>query len=103
MSGGAVGVWNIVSKYGDYFSCAVPVSCPGYVNPESYKNVPVRAFVGGASDDYNTYYWSMVGTVNQLKNAGLNATLEVIPGGTHGSTYHTVYSKKDVIEWMLEQ
>lgn len=103
MSGGAVGVWNIVSKYGDYFSCAVPVSCPGNVNPESFKNVPVRAFVGGASDDYNTYYGSMVATVNKIKNAGYNATLEVVPGGTHGSTYHTVYSRKEVIEWMLEQ
>ncbi len=103
MSGGAVGVWNIVSKYGDYFSCAVPVSCPGYVNPNSYKNVPVRAFVGGAHDDYSTYFGSMSANVNQLKNAGCSATLEVIPGGTHGSTYHTVYSKKEVIEWMLEQ
>ena len=103
MSGGAVGVWNIVSKYGDYFSCAVPVSCPGYVNPNSYKNVPVRAFVGGAHDDYSTYFGSMSANVNQLKNAGCSATLEVIPGGTHSSTYHTVYSKKEVIEWMLEQ
>lgn len=103
MSGGAVGVWNLVSKYGDYFSCAVPVSCPGYVNANNYKNVPVRAFVGGASDDYNTYYWSMVSSVNSVNNGGGNATLEVIPGGTHGSTYHTVYSTPEVIEWMLEQ
>ena len=71
MSGGAVGVWSIVSKYGDYFSCAVPVSCGGYVDPESYKNVPVRAFVGGAADDYNTYYGSMSANVQSLKNAGM--------------------------------
>ena len=103
MSGGAVGVWNMVSKYGDYFSCAVPVSCPGYVKVESYKNVPVRAFVGGAADDYNTYHGSMYANVQSLKNAGLNATLEVIKGGTHGSTYHTVYSTPEVVEWMLEQ
>jgi predicted peptidase len=103
MSGGAVGVWSMVSKYGDYFSCAVPVSCPGYVKTESYKNVPVRAFVGGASDDYNTYYGSMAANVHQLKNAGLSAALEVIPGGTHGSTYHTVYSTQEVVDWMLEQ
>ena len=103
MSGGAVGVWSMVSKYGDYFSCAVPVSCPGYVKLESYRNVPVRAFVGGASDDYNTYYRSMYSNVQSLKNAGLKATLEVIKGGTHGSTYHTVYSTPEVVEWMLEQ
>lgn len=103
MSGGAVGVWSMVSKYGDYFSCAVPVSCPGYVNTDSYANVPVRAFVGGASDDYNTYYGSMVANVNALKNAGRNATLEIIPGGTHSSTYHTVYSTQEVVDWMLEQ
>lgn len=103
MSGGAVGVWSMVSKYGDYFSCAVPVSCPGYVKPESYKNVPVRAFVGGAADDYNTYYGSMAANVNQLKNAGMNATLEIIKGGTHSSTYHTVYSTQEVVNWMLEQ
>ena len=77
MSGGAVGVWSMVSKYGDYFSCAVPVSCPGYVKTESYKNVPVRAFVGGAADDYNTYYGSMAANVQSLKNAGMNATLEI--------------------------
>ena len=103
MSGGAVGVWSMVSKYGDYFSCAVPVSCPGYVKVESYKNVPVRAFVGGAADDYNTYYGSMAANVQSLKNAGLNATLEVIKGGTHSSTYHTVYSTPEVVDWMLEQ
>lgn len=103
MSGGAVGVWNMVSKYGDYFSCAVPVSCPGYVKVESYKNVPVRAFVGGAADDYNTYHGSMYANVQSLKNAGLNATLEVIKGGTHSSTYHTVYSTPEVVDWMLEQ
>lgn len=103
MSGGAVGVWSLVSKYGDYFSCAVPVSCPGYVNTDSYKNVPVRAFVGGASDDYNTYYWSMYNNVKTINNVWGNATLEVISGGTHSSTYHTVYSTPEVIEWMLEQ
>ena len=103
MSGGAVGVWSMVSKYGDYFSCAVPVSCPGYVKTESYKNVPVRAFVGGAADDYNTYYGSMAANVQSLKNAGMNATLEIIKGGTHGSTYHTVYSTQEVVDWMLEQ
>ena len=103
MSGGAVGVWSMVSKYGDYFSCAVPVSCPGYVKVESYKNVPVRAFVGGAADDYNTYHGSMYANVQSLKNAGLNATLEVIKGGTHSSTYHTVYSTPEVVDWMLEQ
>lgn len=103
MSGGAVGVWSMVSKYGDYFSCAVPVSCPGYVKTESYKNVPVRAFVGGAADDYNTYYGSMAANVQSLKNAGMNATLEIIKGGTHSSTYHTVYSTQEVVDWMLEQ
>lgn len=103
MSGGAVGVWSMVSKYGDYFSCAVPVSCPGYVKVESYKNVPVRAFVGGAADDYNTYYGSMAANVQSLKNAGMNATLEIIKGGTHSSTYHTVYSTQEVVDWMLEQ
>ena len=103
MSGGAVGVWSMDSKYGDYFSCAVPVSCPGYVKVESYKNVPVRAFVCGAADDYNTYHGSMYANVQSLKNAGLNATLEVIKGGTHGSTYHTVYSTPEVVDWMLEQ
>lgn len=103
MSGGAVGAWSMVSKYGDYFSCVVPVSCPGNVIVESYKNVPVRAFVGGASDDYNTYYWSMYHNVKKVNDVWGNATLEVIKGGTHSSTYHTVYSTPEVIEWMLEQ
>lgn len=103
MSGGAVGAWSMVSKYGDYFSCVVPVSCPGNVIVESYKNVPVRAFVGGASDDYNTYYWSMYHNVKKVNDVWGNATLEVIKGGTHGSTYHTVYSTPEVIEWMIEQ
>ena len=43
----------------------------------------------------------MAANVQSLKNAGMNATLEIIKGGTHGSTYHKVYSRKDVIEWML--
>lgn len=103
MSRGAVGTWHLVNTYKDYFSAAVPVSCIGTINAANFKNVPVRAFVGGASDDYNTYYSGMLSNVNKINNAGGKATLEVVQGGTHGSTYHIVYSRKEVIEWMLNQ
>lgn len=102
MSMGAVGTWGFVNKYKDYFSAAVPVSCGGGIVPESYLNVPVRAFVGEASDDYQ-YYSAMLNNVNKIKNIGGDASLEVVKGGTHNSTYHTVYSRKELIEWMLEQ
>ena len=41
--------------------------------------------------------------VDKINNAGGHASLEVISGGSHGNTFHKVYSRKDVIEWMLEQ
>ena len=103
MSRGSIGTWAIANKYTTYFSAVVPISCGGGFDPKNFVNLPVRAFVGGAKDEYNRYYGAMYSNVRSINNAGGNATLEVIPGGTHGSTYQTVYSTKEVIEWMLEQ
>lgn len=103
MSRGAVGTWHMVNTYKDYFSAAVPVSCIGNINANNFVKVPVRAFVGSDGGDYDMYYSGMKSNVDKINAAGGDAALEVVQGGTHGSTYHIVYARKSLIEWMLEQ
>ena len=47
-SRGAVGVWYMINTYGEFFSCAVPVSCYSWteLRPEIITKVPIKSFCG---------------------------------------------------------
>lgn len=103
-SRGAMGVWNMISKYGDYFSCAVPVSCgPGtLLDYEMISNVPIRAVAGTAGDLEVNYSQAMQRTVDALKEIGGEAEIIIMKGQSHQQTSTAAYTK-ELFEWMLEQ
>lgn len=103
-SRGAMGAWNMLSKYGDYFSCAVPVSCgPGtLLDYEAIAQVPIRAVVGTVGDLEVNYSQAMQRTVDALIEVGGEAELLIMKGQTHQQTSTAAYTK-ETFEWMLEQ
>lgn len=103
-SRGAMGVWNMVNRYGGYFSCAVPVSCsPGIdLDYDMFSQVPIRAAVGTVGDLERSYGKSMQLTINALKEAGSKAEIIILSGLSHPETSTAAYTK-ELFEWMLEQ
>lgn len=103
-SRGAIGTWYMISQYGDYFSCAVPVSCDyeleDFVITQAIT-VPVQAYVGGGSD-YRNYAKNMTALVDQINEAGGEASLIVLEGKEHWQTSYAAYTL-ETFEWMLAQ
>jgi len=102
-SRGAIGVWHLISQYGDYFSCAVPVSCGAgtYMNYENCAKVPVRAMVGTIGDDIE-YGWAMQYIVGVITECGGSAELIRLENCTHGQSCIAAFTE-DTFEWMLSQ
>lgn len=103
-SRGAIATWQMVDEFGDFFSCAVPVSCGTYKlhNPENFIGVPVRAFVGTGETDHNCYRNDMKYFVNIINDAGGAATLEEVEGHDHDTMCTAPYTK-ELFEWMINQ
>lgn len=103
-SRGAIGVWNLINRHGDYFSCAVPISCgPGIVLDYALvSQVPLRAVVGTVGELEVNYGQAMQRTVNALTEAGGEAEIIVMKGQTHQQTSTAAYTQ-EIFEWMLEQ
>lgn len=102
-SRGAMGVWYMVSTYGDYFSAAVPISCGASVQLDFdiCATVPVLAFVGDSGEDEYRYRLAMEGIIYCIHEANGKAELIILDDATHGET-HAAYTA-DVFQWMLEQ
>ena len=101
-SRGAIGVWDIASKYSNYFSAIVPISCrASKFNPVSFKNSYVWAFSGdqGMEIDYSNM---MQNYVNQINNNGGHAKYTKMPGKSHGDMMGT-FINDEIIEWALLQ
>ena len=101
-SRGAIGVWDIASKYSNYFSAIVPISCrASKFNPVSFKNSYVWAFSGdqGMEKDYSNM---MQNYVNQINKNGGNAKYTKIPGKSHGDMMGT-FINDEIIAWALSQ
>lgn len=101
---GSIGTWYMISKYGDYFSAAVPVSCgcDAVLDYENMAKVPVWPFVGD-SDEYEVRYRAgMERIITELNKYGCNIELTVLKGQHHGQTKTDAYTI-EVFEWMLSQ
>lgn len=102
-SRGAIGTWHMISQYGDYFSCAVPVSCDyeleDFVVTQA-ATVPVWAFVG--SKEYNKYGKNMDILVNQINEVEGSAQLTTLEGKEHWQTSYAAYTQ-ETFDWMLAQ
>ena len=101
-SRGAIGTWEAVSDYGDYFSAAVPVSGATDIHSESFVNVPVWAICGECIDDYDTYYDWMKYQCDKVQNAGGEAKITIVIDANHADTEYEAYTE-EVFDWMLAQ
>lgn len=103
-SRGAMGVWNLISTYGDYFAAAVPVSCGAEttLNMENCIKVPVRAYVGNLGEYENTYRTRMFNIIQKMLEFGGTAELIVLENRNHGQTAYDAFTQ-DTFTWMLSQ
>ena len=98
---GGNGTWNMIAKYPDFFSAAVPVSgCPTSSN-NSYLGIPIRSYVGQSESYYFSCNNAKVDGINEI---GGNVELILVPSpnDTHGSVIN-IYGDSSVINWMLKQ
>ena len=104
-SRGAIGVWNLISLYGGYFSAAVPVSCNNgdrILDYETAAQVPVWAIVGGMGDLDEKYIPSMGWMCDQLTAAGGEAKFTILWDNYHNETCENAFTE-EVFAWMLAQ
>ena len=101
---GAYGVWSIVNKYKDYFSCAVPVSGDPQetLTYSNFENVPIRAMCGTGDAYERAYSTGMQTVVDGINSNGGNAHYVSLTGKTHGQTKDSAYTR-ETFEWMLSQ
>lgn len=101
-SRGAIGTWDLISRYGDFFSAAVPVSCNNEnpLNLEMAAKVPVWGFVGDQGHYEKLYAEHMGYAVESLVHAGGDAKLTQLEDHTHIDTDTGAYTR-EVFEWML--
>ena len=101
---GSIGTWHMLSLYGDYFSCAVPVSCgyDGFLNYDNLAKVPILAFAGDGDEHELGYQVGMNYIISYINQFGGCAELKILEGQHHGMTKTGAYST-EVFEWMLSQ
>ena len=97
---GGNGTWNMITKYPNLFSKAVPVSgCPSG-SVDQYLNIPIRSYVGAnESSSYKSCNNSYIPSIN---NKGGNAEYILVPkpNDNHGSVIN-IYGDSELINWML--
>lgn len=103
-SRGAMGVWYLISEYGDFFSAAVPVSCgtDTLLNYENVSKVPVYALAGDVGTYENDYRYTMERLVSAIQEHNGVAFFQVLEGSGHADTSSLAYTQ-ELFEWMLEQ
>ncbi len=103
-SRGAIGTWNMVSLYGDFFSAAVPISCGTgkALDMDNMVKVPVWGFAGTGEAAEQEYMGRMKNLIQRITEAGGPAQLTVLEGATHGETSSLPFTK-ETFEWMLSQ
>lgn len=104
-SRGAIGVWNMISLYGDFFAAAVPVSSPhqkGHIDFGTASLVPVWSFAGNIGESELWKHKWLQYNKNAILNNGGWAEFTVLPGCDHGETATAAFSQ-ETFEWMLLQ
>lgn len=104
-SRGAIGVWDMISIYGDYFSAAVPVSSPhqkGHIDYLKAAEVPVWTFAGDIGDTECWYHQFLEKNVEMINVSGGFGKFTVLKGCDHGKAKNEAYVL-ETFEWMLAQ
>ena len=100
-SSGAMGTWYMITNHTDYFSAAVPVSCPNEypIIYDNIKNVPIWGFVG-EKEEYYTIKMSEI--INWTSQIGGDARLTVVEDMSHAGMDKAAFTQ-EVVEWMIAQ
>ena len=104
-SRGAIGVWDMISIYGNYFSAAVPISSPhqkGHIDYIKAAEVPVWTFAGDIGDIECWYHDFLEKNVEMIEVSGGYGKFTVLKGCDHGKAKNEAYVK-ETFEWMLAQ
>lgn len=103
-SRGSVGVWYMVSEYGDYFSAAIPISCGPFaaLDLDACIKVPIWAFAGSGDQLEKHYSTTMRWAVDEIVEYGGAAQLQILENVTHANTCVEAFSA-DVFIWMIDQ
>lgn len=101
LSMGAMGTYDMVSRFPDMFAAAVPIC--GTINPtrlSTAKNVAFRIFHGDA-DDVVPVAGSRE-AYKALKAAGASVLYTEFPGCNHGS-WNPAFNCPDFMSWLFGQ
>lgn len=104
-SRGAIGVWDMISIYGGFFSAAVPVSSPhqkGHIDYLKAAKVPVWTFAGSIGETERWYHQYLAQNVDIINGCDGFGKFTILYGCNHGEAKRDAYVK-ETFEWMLEQ
>ena len=104
-SRGAIGVWDMISIYGGYFSAAVPVSSPhqkGHIDYIKAAEVPVWTFAGNIGDIERWYHEYLKQNVDIINGCHGFGKFTVLYGCNHSNAKYAAYVK-ETFDWMLAQ
>jgi len=104
-SRGAIGVWDMISIYGGYFSAAVPVSSPhqkGHIDYIKAAEVPVWTFAGNLGTIERWYHQYLAQNVDIINGCDGFGKFTILYGCDHGSAKPAAYVK-ETFDWMLAQ
>ena len=103
-SRGAIGTWNMVNMYPNFFAAAVPISCcpNGGNSASNFKHTKIKAISGNNGSDENYYNQCMTNFVNNINKQGGTAEKITYPGYKHGEMYKAI-NKDELFEWLLSQ
>ena len=91
VSRGAIGVWNLVNTYPDYFNVAMPISCCSNIDPKNFLHTKVLAISGNSGGDESYYNKCMQANVEKIQAAGGLAEKVTYYGYTHSLSWQLNY------------
>lgn len=102
-SRGSMGVWNMISLYGDYFSAACPISWhpTTELNYNNLVKVPIYAISGNRGYPEKMVNSKMTDTVNRINELGGKAFINTYNGETH-DTIAAAFPNKELLDILLD-
>lgn len=104
-SRGSMGVWNMISLYGDFFAAAVPVSSPheaGHIDYINASKVAVWTFAGNVGETERSYHKYLEQNVDQIQVLGGSAQFTVLDGYDHDHACVGAFTP-ELFDWMMSQ
>lgn len=104
-SRGAMGVWDMISTYPQYFSAAVPISSPqqkGHIYYLNAAKVPVWTFAGDIGETERWYHQFLEENVQMIRACDGYGKFTVLKDCDHGHAPSMAFTS-ELFDWMLAQ